>query len=125
MKPVSGLGVVALFFIQLACGGGSGGTAAPTTAIAFCEQSENYACEQAYACTPTAMQDANFKAFWGTSVSDCKSMSPDDCASTKCGTPYDPAKAATCLSKMMTDLKCDVIDPTKPLPVECDQACPQ
>jgi len=78
-------------------------------------------CHRAYACTPTAMQDANFHNAWGPSESTCTAGLTQLCESGCMGKQVDATAKNQCLSDINTQACSTVADGT--LGNSCAQVC--
>jgi hypothetical protein len=132
LRKAAGFGFIALLSAAFVCGcsggpgvEGNGYNSTPTTAAKLCETEHDFACETAFACTPTAMQDAAFVAVWGTDIGSCMAAVPPSCAGLTCVGGYKSSFAASCLAQMEMATCDQVVKQTAPTPAPCLQACPQ
>jgi len=97
---------VAILAGALGCGGGT----SPTSD--FCQQSSAGMCHRAYACTPAAMQDANFHNIWGPSEATCASGLAQLCTTECSGKAVDDAAKTQCYSDINAQACSTVSDGT-------------
>jgi hypothetical protein len=89
---------------------GCGGSANPTSD--FCQQSSAAMCHRAYACTPSAMQDADFHNAWGPSEATCASGLAQLCDGECTGKAVNAAAKTQCFSDINTQACSTVADGT-------------
>jgi hypothetical protein len=79
-------------------GTGTGGSSGTATAMGFCVALNDTLCNRTFDCTPAAQRDATFVATYGSTVTQCYTMTEPQCATATCSSTYSPSAGALCVA---------------------------
>jgi hypothetical protein len=104
-------------------GTGTGGSAGTATAMGFCVSLNNTLCNRTFDCTPADQRDATFVTTYGSTVTQCYTMSEGQCGTATCASVYSPSDAAQCVADVQA-APCDSFVLEVLVSPACAATCP-